>query len=83
MTKEEIDKLTYDQALEQLKLISSKLENKEISIDDLTEQVKVANMLTDHCKVKLNATEEEIKKIIHTDLPENTQSTNQQNEEFE
>tara|TARA_B100000524_G_scaffold219296_1_gene115428 strand:- start:6191 stop:6403 length:213 start_codon:yes stop_codon:yes gene_type:complete len=70
MTKQEIKNLKYDEALDMLKEISLKLENKEVSIDDLTEQVKLANKLSEHCKSKLQATEDEIKKIIQTDAPE-------------
>tara|TARA_B110000027_G_C15833453_1_gene175218 strand:- start:21 stop:239 length:219 start_codon:yes stop_codon:yes gene_type:complete len=69
MTKQEIKNLKYDAALELLKEISQKLENKEISIDDLTDQVQLANQLAEHCKGKLKATEDEIKKIIQTDAP--------------
>ena len=53
MTKQEIKNLKYDEALELLKEISIKLENKEVSIDDLTTQVKLANQLAEHCKSKL------------------------------
>jgi len=70
MTKQEIKNLKYDEALEMLKEISLKLENKEVSIDDLTDQVKLANQLADHCKSKLKATEDEIKKIIQIETPE-------------
>ena len=70
MTKQEIKNLKYDEALEMLKEISLKLENKEVSIDDLTGQVKLANQLAEHCKSKLKATEDEIKKIIQIETPE-------------
>ena len=70
MTKQEIKNLKYDQALELLKEISIKLENKEVSIDDLTTQVKLANQLAEHSKSKLKSTEDEIKKIIQTDAPD-------------
>ena len=67
MTQKEISGLKYDEALSKLQEISQKLENKQVSIDDLTEQVKIANMLTEHCKKKLQSTEKEISKIIQTD----------------
>ena len=41
-----------------------KLENKEVPIDDLTQQVKLANMLNAHCRMKLDSTEKEIEKYI-------------------
>ena len=64
MTKQEIKNLKYDEALEMLKEISLKLENKEVSIDDLTDQVKLANQLAEHCKSN------EIKIIIQIETPE-------------
>jgi exodeoxyribonuclease VII small subunit len=67
MTQKEVNGLKYDEALSKLQEISQKLENKQVSIDDLTEQVKIANMLTEHCKKKLESTEKEISKIIQTD----------------
>jgi len=66
MTQKEVNELKYDEALNMLREISSKLENKEVSIDDLTDQVKLANMLNAHCKKKLTDTEKEIEKIIDT-----------------
>lgn len=67
MTQKEINGLKYDEALSKLQEISQKLEDKQVSIDDLAEQVKIANMLTEHCKKKLQSTEKEISKIIQTD----------------
>lgn len=67
MTKEEISQLKYDEALSLLKEISDRLENKEVSMDDLTEEVKTANLLAEHCKAKLRSTEAEIKRILDTE----------------
>lgn len=67
MTEDEIKNLRYDKALELLRVISLKLENKEVSIDDLTTQVKLANQLTEHCRKRLEMTEKEISKIIRTE----------------
>jgi exodeoxyribonuclease VII small subunit len=67
MTVDEIKDLRYDKALEMLRAISLKLENKEVSIDDLTSQVKLANQLTAHCRKRLEMTEKEISKIIRTE----------------
>ena len=64
MTQEEVAELKYDEALVMLKDISLKLENKEVPIDELTQQVKLANMLNAHCRMKLDSTEKEIEKII-------------------
>lgn len=67
MTKEEISKLKYDEALRLLKEISERLENKEVSMDDLTTEVQTANLLAEHCKAKLKSTELEIKRILDTE----------------
>lgn len=67
MTKEQISRLKYDDALQMLKDISDKLENKQVSMDHLTEQVKIANLLAEHCKRKLRSTESEIKRILDAD----------------
>lgn len=61
-----IQNLKYDEALAQLKEISNKLENKQVSMDDLTEVVKRANELAEYCKNKLKSTETEIRKILDT-----------------
>ena len=61
-----IQNLKYDEALAQLKEISNKLENKQVSMDDLTEVVKRANELAEYCKTKLKSTETEIRKILDT-----------------
>ena len=64
ITQNEVDKMKYDEALKMLQDISEALENKEVAIDDLTDKVKLANMLNAHCRKKLESTENEIKKII-------------------
>ena len=67
MTKEEIGQLKYDEALKLLKEISERLENKEVSMDDLTAEVQKANLLAEHCKANLKSTETEIKRILDTE----------------
>lgn len=67
MTEQQISKLKYDEALRMLKEISDKLERKEVSMDDLTAQVKLANLLAEHCKQKLRSTESEIKRILNSE----------------
>ena len=67
MTKEQIEKLKYDEALQMLKEISDRLENKEVSMDDLTQEVKTANLLAEYCKRKLRSTEDEIKRILDSE----------------
>ena len=64
ITQEEVNQMKYDDALSKLQEISAALENKQVPIDELTEKVKLANMLNAHCKKKLEMTEKEIQKII-------------------
>jgi exodeoxyribonuclease VII small subunit len=56
--------ITYEEALIQLKEIVSKLEMKQVKIDDLARTVKEAKQLVDFCREKLDKTESEINKII-------------------
>jgi exodeoxyribonuclease VII small subunit len=58
------DQLTYEEALERLKLIVSKLEQKQVKIDELATTVAEAKQLVDFCREKLDRTETEINKII-------------------
>lgn len=62
------EKTTYEEALQRLKEIVSKLEAKEVKIDMLSETVLEAKELVDFCRKKLDKTEEDIKRIID---PEN------------
>lgn len=63
-------KLKYDEALTQLQDIVRMLERKEITIDDLANQVKQAKLLVDFCRKKLDSTEDEINKIISPEKKE-------------
>jgi exodeoxyribonuclease VII small subunit len=56
--------ITYEEALLQLKDIVSKLEMKQVKIDDLAGTIKKAKQLVDFCREKLDKTESEINKII-------------------
>lgn len=58
------EKMRYEEALAKLQDIVSKLERKEIQIDELPRTVREAKELVDFCKEKLERTEAEIKKII-------------------
>jgi exodeoxyribonuclease VII small subunit len=55
---------TYEEALQRLKEIVRKLEQKEVKIDELSETVIEAKELVDFCRKKLDKTEDDIKKII-------------------
>ena len=67
ITQEDVNQMKYDDALSKLQEISMALENKQVPIDELTDKVKLANMLNAHCKKKLENTEKEIQKIIGND----------------
>ncbi len=56
--------LTYQQAIEELETILSKMENNELEIDHLSNQVKRASELISFCKDKLKRTEEDVSKIL-------------------
>jgi exodeoxyribonuclease VII small subunit len=55
---------TYEDALERLKAIVAKLEQKQVKIDELADTVQEAKKLVDFCREKLDKTESEINKII-------------------
>ena len=56
--------ISYTEAFKQLQDIVQKMENADISIDDLTENIKQASRLIRICKDKLTKTEEEVHKTI-------------------
>ena len=57
-------KMNYTEAFEELQEIVRKMENADISIDELSEKIKRASLLIKICKDKLLKTEEEINVII-------------------
>ena len=50
------EKLTYSQAIEELEVIVSDIENEDISVDELSEKVKRASKLIQVCKEALQTT---------------------------
>lgn len=56
--------INYTKAFEELQSIVKKMENAEISVDELSEIIKRASFLITICKNKLTQTEEEVNKII-------------------
>ena len=57
-------KLTYTEAFEELQEIVKKMENADISVDELTKNIERASELINICKEKLSKTEAEVNKII-------------------
>jgi len=61
-----MDKITYNEAFEELKTLIVDLEQGEITVDELADKVKRAALLIELCKKKLTATEEEVNKVIES-----------------
>ena len=55
---------TYTDAFEELQTNVKKMENAEISVDELSVMIQRAFFLTTICKDKLNKTEEEVTKLL-------------------
>ena len=55
---------TYQTAFEELQLLVRRMENAEISVDELAEMIKRATLLINVCKKKLTDTEEEVKGLL-------------------
>ncbi len=60
MTKE----VNYETAVRQLESIVQRMENDELSIDELTDQLKTAQKLIKLCKERLTKADEEIRKVL-------------------
>lgn len=56
--------MTYEQAMQQLEEIATRMERGEISIDEMAAQLKTAQKLLAYCKKRLCAADEEIQKIL-------------------
>ena len=64
MDNQEIDKLTYTQAVNELEEIVKKMQSPECSIDNLSQYTKRCKELLDLCRQRLTATDEELKRIL-------------------
>jgi len=53
-------KVTYASAMDELRIILEKLQTEEISIDDLSKNIKRAEELLKSCKTKLRDVEKDI-----------------------
>lgn len=58
------ENITYTEAFNELQEIVRQMENADISVDDLSNNIKKATQLIKICKDKLNKTEEEVNKTI-------------------
>jgi len=59
------EKLNYTEAYEELQEIVKKMENFDISIDELSKKIKRAALLIKICKDKLFKTEEKLNAVIN------------------
>jgi len=59
--------MTYEESLRQLESIVEKMEQGDVSVDELAQQLKTAQALIKQCKAKLTKTDDEIKKILEKD----------------
>jgi exodeoxyribonuclease VII small subunit len=58
------EKINYTEAFQELQDIVSRIEEGEISVDELSEKVKRAATLIRICRQKLTSTEEDVNKIL-------------------
>lgn len=58
------NKVSYNDAFQELQLIVSQIETGEINVDDLTDKISRASELITVCKAKLTASEEEVEKLL-------------------
>ena len=64
MTEDDISKLSYEQALNELEKVVATLESGSSPLDQSIELYSRGAMLKDHCQKKLNAAEEKISVIV-------------------
>ena len=57
-------RISYSEAIAELELIVTEIEQGEITIDTLSEKVKRAAELIKICKTKLSSTEDDVNKIL-------------------
>ncbi len=63
---DEMIKLSYKEAMNEIESIVSKLEDNQLDIDELSVKVKRVAELIAYCKSKLHDTEEEVEKILRS-----------------
>ena len=68
--KDEVGKLTFEQAIQQLKGIVDRIEQGEIPLQDSLEQYEKGMALIKHCRDILQKAEKRIEKISKEEPPE-------------
>lgn len=61
---EEMKNKTYEESMARLEEITKKIEARELTIDELSNNLKEAQHLLKFCKDKLYKTDEDIQKIL-------------------
>ena len=74
--KDEVSKLTFEQAIHQLKEIVTKIEQGEIPLQDSLEQYEKGMALIKHCRDILQKAEKRIEKISKEEPPEPQEEQN-------
>ena len=64
MTKEDIAKLTYEEAVIELEKVVATLESGSAALDKSIDLYTIGAILKDHCQEKLNNAEEKISVLI-------------------
>lgn len=65
MENQELEKMTYTQAVNELEEIVRKMQSPDCSIDNLSQYTARSLQLLKVCKAKLSATDEELKKVLN------------------
>jgi exodeoxyribonuclease VII small subunit len=68
--KDDVSKLTFEQAIQQLKAIVDRIEQGEIPLQDSLEQYEKGMALIKHCRDILQKAEKRIEKISKEEPPE-------------
>jgi len=64
MENQDINKMSYTQAVTELEDIVKKMQSPECSIDNLSQYTARSLQLHKECKAKLTATDEELRKVL-------------------
>lgn len=64
----EVEKLTYEQAVEQLEEIIDRIESGKIGLEQSLKEYERGVMLRDHCREILARTEQRVKELSAKDL---------------
>ena len=70
MNKDEVSKLTYEEALNELEKVVATLESGAAPLDKSIELYTLGSILKDHCQKKLDFAEEKISVLVETNNEE-------------